>query len=385
MFGSIFIGLSGMNAFSNGLRQISNNITNINTTGFKSTGLAFNDLFGAGQFQAKGSGHGVSLGSGHLDFAQGELRQTDRDLDLAVDGGGFLVLLKDADKFFTRTGSFEVDPDGFIVLQGTDFRLSVIDASGNPTHVNIEPFRSNPPQKTTTVKLANNLSSTATSFTLPAIKVFDGLGKSDNWTTKFERTTSSPAGEWTVIVTNGTGTELGRKTLKFNNGVIDPTTAHLTFEDTSQNRSLDYDFSANVTSFSSGEVSTLSAANVDGFGIGEITAIRVNDKGFLEIAYSNEQIKSLGAVTVASLKDPQALEQRSSGLFALNKEGGVDYVTSEHETVGQVQSKRLEASNVDLSKEFGDLILVQRGFQASSQVVSASNDMIQQLFGIRGQ
>ena len=53
--------------------------------------------------------------------------------------------------------------------------------------------------------------------------------------------------------------------------------------------------------------------------------------------------------------------------------------------VGKVQSRRLEASNVDLTLEFSDLILVQRGFQASSQIISVTNDMIQQLFGIRGQ
>ena len=53
--------------------------------------------------------------------------------------------------------------------------------------------------------------------------------------------------------------------------------------------------------------------------------------------------------------------------------------------VGRLATRRIEASNVDLSQQFGDLILVQRGFQASSQVISISNDMIQQLFGIRGQ
>jgi flagellar hook protein FlgE len=44
MFGSIFVGLSGMRAFSNGLKQISNNITNLNSTGFKTSGLSFTDL-----------------------------------------------------------------------------------------------------------------------------------------------------------------------------------------------------------------------------------------------------------------------------------------------------------------------------------------------------
>ncbi|MBN8501784.1 MAG: hypothetical protein J0M19_11595, partial [Sphingomonadales bacterium] len=63
----------------------------------------------------------------------------------------------------------------------------------------------------------------------------------------------------------------------------------------------------------------------------------------------------------------------------------VQVLASEDPRVGQVLSRRLEASNVDLSREFGDLILIQRGYQASSQIISASNDMIQQLFGIRGQ
>lgn len=60
-------------------------------------------------------------------------------------------------------------------------------------------------------------------------------------------------------------------------------------------------------------------------------------------------------------------------------------LASDDTRVGTVVSRRLEASNVDLSKEFGDLILIQRGYQASSQIVSTANDMIQQLFGIRGQ
>jgi len=53
--------------------------------------------------------------------------------------------------------------------------------------------------------------------------------------------------------------------------------------------------------------------------------------------------------------------------------------------MGTIVSKQIEGSNVDLAQEFGELILIQRGFQASSQVVSAANDMIQQLFGIRAQ
>ncbi len=384
MFASIFVGLSGMNAFSSGLRQISNNITNINTTGFKSSSLSFANMFGENSGLHHGAGEGVSLSEGRLDFKQGELRKSDRDLDLAIDGGGFLVLMKDADKVFARTGSFEVDPQGFIVLSGTTYRLAVLDETGTPSPITIDPYRTSPPKATTSVKFADNLSSTSTSYTVSNIKVFDGEGESETWKVRFERTTSSPAGEWSVIVLNGSSAEVGRQTLKFINGIVDPASAKLTFTDAGQNRSVVFDFSANVTSFSSGDVSTLRAAETDGYGVGDVTGVIVNDKGQLEIAYSNEQKKSLGAVAIASFRDPQALEVRDGGFF-VHRGPLVDYLTSAHDSVGRVVSSRLEASNVELSDEFGDLILVQRGFQASSQIVSASNDMIQQLFGIRGQ
>jgi flagellar hook protein FlgE len=383
VFNSIFIGLSGMNAFSDGLRQISNNITNINTTGFKSSGLTFSSLFSDGATQHS-SGQGVSLSDARLDFSQGELRQTGRDLDLAVDGEGFLVLLSQSDQLYARTASFEIDKDGILVVAGTDQRLAVLDEAGKPVSVSIDAHRTSQPERTTKVTFADNLSSTATTFSVPTIKVYDALGDADTWQAKFQRAATDPAGQWTLTVLDGTGTQVGQQTLKFNNGVIDPTTALLTFEQSSTGRTVEFDFSANVTSFSSGEVSTL-RANANGHGVGDISGIRVNDKGELEIAYSNEQTKSLGQVAIAKFRDPQLLEERSAGLFAYQGHEEIAYLTSSHEEVGKVMSSRLEASNVQLSKEFGDLILVQRGFQASSQVVSVSNDMIQQLFGIRGQ
>ncbi|WP_291198128.1 flagellar hook-basal body complex protein [Hyphomonas sp.] len=389
MFGSMFIGLSGMRAYSEGLRQVSNNITNLNSSGFKASDIAFTDLFGSGARGAglSGSGGGTSQGVAltdlRLDFNQGELRQSNRSLDLAIDGAGFLVLEKGGEFSYARTGSFEVDEDGFVVLSGTDYRLTVIGASGNPEAVSIAPYRTNPPSATTSIKFADNLSSTATEFSLADISVFDALGKSDNWKVSFSRAETDPAGEWKVSVKNGGGTEIATHTLKFTNGVIDSATAKVSVSN--DGRTAELDFSENVTSFSSGSISTLRTAIRNGNGVGDIVNIAVNDTGVLEISYSNEQKKSLGAVTLADFRDPQALEQKSGGLFAYAGLGGRDFFASENGRVGRVLSSRSEASNVDLSAQFGDLILVQRGYQASSQIVSVSNEMIQQLFGLRGQ
>lgn len=393
MFGAIYVGLSGLNAYSQGLQQVSNNVTNLNSSGFKGATVSFTDLVsvsGSGGLSYSGdgapSGNGVNIGETTLNFKQGELRQTDRDLDLAIDGSGFLVLMRGDEVVYVRTGSFQVDKDGYIVLAGTDYRLATLDSTGKAVSLSIDTARTSPPSKTTTIKFSDNLSSTATSFNLADVRVYDGTGKEHLWQIQFKKAADATTNDWTVKVTDSTGKVIGEQTLKFNQGSVDPTTNKLVFANNDAALSVTLDFSQGVTSFSGGEVSTLRAASVDGYGLGTITSVRVNDKGRLELGYSNEQKKELGPVAIADFRDPQALEQRSGGLFVDEKGlGGRELLTAEDSRVGRVMSRRLEASNVDLARQFGDLILIQRGFQASSQIISVSNDMIQQLFGIRGQ
>jgi flagellar hook protein FlgE len=393
MFGAIYVGLSGLSAYSRGLQQVSNNVTNLNSSGFKAATVSFSDLVGIGSngglsFSGGSgdAGNGVSINDVQRDFRQGELRQTERDLDLAVDGNGFLVLMKGDQVLYTRTGSFEVDKDGFIVLAGTDYRLATLDPSGRAVSLSIDASRTNPPKQTTTIKFGENLSSTATNgFGLSDVKVYDAKGGEHVWQIRFDKKTGGAPDEWDVKVTDDKAKTFGPQTLKFIQGIVDPATNKLVFADSDNGLSVTLDFSGSVTSFSSGEVSTLRTASVDGFKVGTITSILVNADGALEIGYSNEQKTKLGPIAIADFRDPQALEQRSGGLFADPGTAQRELMGSEDVRVGKVLSRRLEASNVDLAKQFGDLILIQRGFQASSQVISVSNDMIQQLFGIRGQ
>lgn len=389
MFGSIYIGLSGLSAYSQGLKTVSNNVSNLNTAGFKASDVTFSDVYGAGSVGSlqygsnlAGQGHGVSLSDISINFAQGELRQTGRDLDLAIDGSGFFVLLDGDQTYYTRTGSFLVNDDGDIVLAGTDFKLAVLDEVGRPVSLNIDQSRTNAPAATTRIEFADNLSSTATEHTLADLRVYDEQGEEALWTVKFSRE-ETVFDEWTVVVTDEDGNEVATDTLKFIGGIVDPTTTTLTVSDGS--RTVELDFSSGVTSFSSGTISTLRAADVDGHPTGTIASLTVNELGELELTYTNEETDVLGAIALADFRDPQRLEQRSGGLFVQNGYGQVQYLAANDSRVGSILSGQLEASNVDLGAQFGDLILIQRGFQASSQVISISNDMIQQLFGIRGQ
>lgn len=389
MLDSMFIGLSGLSAFSGGLRDVSNNITNLNSLGYKGSSLVFRDLYGSGSALgyggAGGNGQGVSLAVSQINFDQGELRQSDSALDLAVDGRGFLVLEKDGDYFFARTGNFEVNSDGYIVLAGTDYRLTVLGEDGRATALSINSHRTSYPQATNTIKFADNISSSALSYNIADIQVYNSNGDSANWSVSFSREETDPSDEWSVAITNSTGDEIGSQKLIFENGVPKSGSEKLLFEDAANGYSVTLDFSENVTSFSAGNVSTLRAADVDGFGIGDIINLSVNDDGQLEVQYSNEQTEELGAVALADFRDTQSLEQKSGGVFVNLDSRGVSFHGSSSDRVGTVLSNRLESSNVELSSEFGSLILVQRGYQAASQIVSVSNEMIQQLFQARGQ
>lgn len=390
MLGAIYIGLSGMQAYSEGLQKVSNNVSNLNSTGFKSSTVSFSNLQSSRdsggislQDGAGSSGGGVGLADPELNMSAGELRQTDRDLDLAIDGTGLLVLLKGSDVRYTRTGSFDVDKDGYIVLGGTEWRLGVLDANGRAVAVTIDPSRTNAPEKTTKITFADNLSSTGTTYAVNDVAVYDAGGVKHVWQLAFTRTENT--NDWKIKVTDDKGKVVGEQALTFANGDPTEATRKLTFADADYGLSVEFDFSTNVKSFSSGTVSTLRAANVDGHAVGSVTTVGVNAAGEIEIGYSNDEKTQLGAVALAAFRDTQALVQESNGFFVADSNAQIELLASSDPRVGLVKSRRLEASNVDLSKEFGELILIQRGYQASSQIISVSNDMIQQLFGIRGQ
>jgi flagellar hook protein FlgE len=395
MLGSIYIGLSGLSAYSKGLQTISNNVTNLNTPGFKATSFSFADSFSYGGLGSSFSryvggqqiGAGVRYGAESIDFRQGDLRQTSGDLDLAIQGSGLLVLRNGERTYYTRTGSFTVDANGFITDTASGYRLMVLNSSGQAVDVNVDAKQTKAPSATTKVTFAQNLSSTATEATVADISVYDSAGTRHVWKARFTPAGANAPDEWNVTVTDENGAQVGQKTLKFIGGHVDPTTASLTFTSSPTGASplsVNFDFNG-VESFSSGTISTIRAAAVDGKGIGSLTNVAIDEEGRVKLTYSNQETELLGSVAIADARDPQQLERVGAGLFRDKGGAQIRLLGSGQDGIGQLVSRRIEASNVDLSAQFGDLILVQRGFQASSQVVSVSNDMIQQLFGIRGQ
>ena len=406
--GAIYTGLSGLNAFSDGLQIISNNVSNLDTNGYKAETVNFNDLYnGTGEGgqpylgpEGPDTGEGVTVAPAGSDFSQGTLQQTGKPLDLAVNGTGFLVLQENGQTYYTRTGSFSVGADGGVELSGTptgtSYQLTTLNAQNQPKPVNINAESTSPPSATTTVTLGDNLSSQATTASVSNVTVYDSEGSSQSWTiTATPASSSGGSGSsttgdttWNVVVTDGSGATIGSGTIGFTGGQIDPSASKITVTNTPTDGaaplSVTLDFSA-VTSFAAGSTSTLQTTKVDGQASGSLTNVSVDQNGNLVLSYSNSATKSLGAVALADFETPDLLTNTGDGLYQ-NKAGvSPQLLGSGGSQAGTVVSGELEASNVNLTQEFGDLILIQRGYQASSEVVSASNDMIQQLFGIRGQ
>ena len=87
-----------------------------------------------------------------------------------------LVLLNGDRTYYTRTGQFGIDKDGYVAQLGSGYRLGVLNSAGQAVDINIDVKKTSAPVATTAVKFTSNLSSTATDATVADIVVYDSLG-----------------------------------------------------------------------------------------------------------------------------------------------------------------------------------------------------------------
>ena len=214
MLGAIFNSLSGMNAFTKGLNILSNNVSNMNTPGFKLSDALFRDLvhqFGAGvnndSSPAQTTGAGVSVEQSSVSLKQGELRTTGNDLDAAINGSGFFVVDNNGQLEYTRAGQFEFDKDGILIESGTGAKVVVGTDTLAFGSFDLNTVRVFPPRATTEVKLSGALmrtSATPTAYSLPQIQVYDTTGAAMQLTAKFTPVTDAPAHVTTAVKLSGT-------------------------------------------------------------------------------------------------------------------------------------------------------------------------------------
>lgn len=391
MIDSIYIALSGLRGYQTGLRVISNNASNLNTPGFKASSTQFADLFftggnlGGNGALPSGYGYGLSTLAAQTDFSQGQMQSTGNDLDLAVDGRGFFVLRDDDGKIhYTRDGQFTFDQDGVLVSTATGEKVMAFDG-GTLGPIGIGSLRENAAAATANIVFQGNLSSTAASATVGGVTVIDGVGTSHALTVRFEAVSASP-GTWNVTLLDG-GTAVGAGQIAFANGRPDPDRSKVSVTYAPAGRTptaLTLDFSGKVTSYDSGSISTVTMASQDGRGAGSLTAAKFDANGVLSMSYSNGQTVTGPRLALACFHSPDAVASIGANEFEAKDPRAWRTGAAGDGGLGSVSAGMVEGSNVDLSQEFSDLIVMQRGYQASSQVISTVNDMLAELFAMRG-
>lgn len=186
--------LSGLNAATADLNVKSNNIANVNTTGFKASRAEFGDVFAVSAFGTSSKtaiGNGVVLSNVAQQFNQGNLEFTDNSLDLAISGEGFFAMAPTQDSgeiTYTRAGAFGINKDGYVVnSEGSFLRTFPVDANGNISATSMSaakplqlPASQGAPEPTTELKISTNLPSNGvpisqTSIVTPAVAGSDTL------------------------------------------------------------------------------------------------------------------------------------------------------------------------------------------------------------------
>lgn len=142
------------------------------------------------------------------------------------------------------------------------------------------------------------------------------------------------------------------------------------------------DTSSGSNGFSIGSTSNLRVDTQNGFEAGSLASSAFDEQGRLTLSYSNGQTTTQGRLAVASFADPQALTLTGGNLFVSSIGQDAVIAAAQDQGMGKIVPKKIELSNVQLTEQFSDIVVIQRGFQASSQIISVANEMTQQLLDL---
>ncbi len=418
MLRSLYSGISGLHAHQAMMDVTGNNIANVNTVGYKSSVVEFQDTLsqmlgsaGAPQNGQGGSnpmqiGLGVQNSGIVTNFAQGSQETTGRSGDMMIQGDGFFITREGSENLFTRAGSFTFDANGTLVsasgapVQGWTGVNGVVNSSAKPDDIKMPLGSTIAPKRTTSITLKGNLStdlnpdpnivSPVPYVTTIPVKVYDESGATKTVIAQFTRTTndtsvSPPTSEWTVhLPYDSTDATVGEDmTLDFKNGKpVDSSGVAITkLAFAGSGYTIDV---GDITSYSG--LTDARVFDTDGQTAGALTSLSysVSNTGQLIGVYSNGLKQTLGQVAMATFKNASGLEKVGDSSYRATVNSGYAQVGLPASAgMGSVVNGALEMSNVDLAQEFTNLVIAQRGFQANSRVITTSDELLQELVSMK--
>lgn len=391
---SFQIALSALQAINNQLDNISQNIANTGTTGYKSSRTNFAAMY------ASSSPNGVRAASTTqtLDVAGG-LLSTGRNLDVAIAGNGYFMV-KDSTGVmnYTRVGVFDVDKQGVLVdhmgRQVQGYGVTAGNAAlGNLGNLTV-PTGQIPAQASTSVDFVANLSADwsvpanafnptdSSSYNSSTVSVvYDSLGRQHSVTQYFVKTANNTV----EVHYQNENTAVGTSTLKFTTaGQLDTaasTVAAVNLTPAGANAlSVTFDY-AGTTQFA-GDTSTTTNAS-DGYASGTMVNVLVGADGSVNAQYSNGMVQSVGVIALATFPSDSGLTAVDGTSWQASAKSGAALIgTPGTGQLGELESQQLEQSNVEVASELVDLMGAQRNYQANTKVISTQNEIMQSLMQV---
>ncbi|EOV9527488.1 flagellar hook protein FlgE [Bacillus cytotoxicus] len=405
MIKSLYTSITGMNATQNALSVTSNNIANAQTIGYKKQKAVFDDLLYNNAIGSRGDenyagtnprsiGNGVKLSGTVTDFSDGTISLNGGKMQTAIEGNGFFVLgdIKGGNMEFTRKGTFDISSDYYIVnsegkyvfAYPVDPATGQIDSSGIPGPLQVPMGTAVGGIQTTKGIIKGNIPANETAKVTQELPIYDDAG--NTWTMRVEFTKTgehhysykvqlrndSKKGNF-EDVPNGTGE------LNFND-VGNPEPKQQGADVPFNGGNIHLDFSS-ITNHPTDK--TLSPEGIDGRAAATVKDCFISDGGYVMVKYSDGSLKAAGQLAIAMFPNNGGLMKTGNGNYtATNSTGILTLGVSGQNGSGQVRGSAQEASNVDLSVEFVDLMLYQRGFQGNAKVIKVSDEVLNEVVNL---
>ena len=405
---SFNVALTGLNAATQDLAVVSNNLANAATVGFKDSRAEFGDIYAATQTGVSSTavGNGVSVTTVAQQFSQGNVETTGNSLDLAINGNGFFTISNGGALSYTRDGEFQLNNAGQVVT-ASGGQLQVYAPlpnggfnTGGLTSLTLNTNESAPQATSSaevTATLPANASPPVTATFDPAdptsynnttsLTVYDSLGAAHTESLYFIKGTT--ANDWSVQ-TYIDGTAVGTpQDLQYSNaGVLQtPSNGEIPLPAyTPATGAADMNITLNLANTQqTGDSFSVTAVQQDGFTTGTLTGINIDSTGVVQASFTNGRSVDLGQIAMANFANPQGLQQQGNASWSqTTASGSVVQGVAGGSGFGTIQSGALEESNVDTTTALVDMITAQRDFQANAQMIQTDDQITQTVINIRG-
>jgi len=412
-FTSFSTALSALSADTTAIDVVGNNLANINTPGFKASTVSFHDLvtqsLGAGLGETQ-VGFGVAPPVTLRQFSQGAIQSTGGPLDVAIQGDGFLITQNSQGATeYTRGGSLQVDAQGNLTtatgeaVQGWTLANGVLNTNLPVGNITVPVGSLKPPIPTANVSVDLNLDASATqgsptgSFST-SIQTYDSLGNAHVVTFAF--TKSATANQWNYSlsfpnsdVTTPIPPVTGTLTFDGTGALISPlptatapVLAITGLTDGAANMNINWNLFNGVTPRMTqySQPSATSALSQDGAPAANLVHIGLSDGGKIIAQYSSGDQVTVGQLAMATIRNPESLLAVGNSSYSLSALSALPSVgVANTGGRGQILGASVEASTVDIAKEFTNLIVFQRGYQANTKVITTVDQLSQDTIALK--